>query len=99
MNGPTQPMGNPSEEVWVEPFFAPRLIGLDLLQIRHPPIQDLVQSAIRLPFGQSTVHGGKKIAIMLDQQYQELEVWYPYYRLKEEGAQVVRVAPKSAGAT
>lgn len=38
---------------------------------------------------------GKKIAIMLEQQYQEMEVWYPYYRLKEEGAQVVRVAPKA----
>lgn len=41
---------------------------------------------------------GKKIAIMLDQQYQELEVWYPYYRLKEEGAEVALVGPK-AGAT
>ena len=39
---------------------------------------------------------GKKIAIMLDQQYQELEVWYPYYRLMEEGARVVRVAPEAA---
>jgi len=36
---------------------------------------------------------GKKIAIMLDEQYQELEVWYPYYRLAEEGATVVRVGP------
>ncbi len=41
---------------------------------------------------------GKKIAIMLDQAYQELEVWYPYYRLAEEGAEVVLVAP-AAGAT
>jgi len=38
---------------------------------------------------------GKKIAIMLDQQYQELEVWYPYYRLREEGAQVTRVAAEA----
>ncbi len=37
--------------------------------------------------------GGKKIALMLDREYQELEVWYPYYRLAEEGAEVVRVAP------
>jgi protease I len=37
---------------------------------------------------------GKKVAIMIDMEYQELEVWYPYYRLKEQGAQVVRVAPK-----
>ena len=39
---------------------------------------------------------GKKIAIMLDRGYQELEVWYPYYRLKEEGAAVVLVGPESA---
>jgi protease I len=38
---------------------------------------------------------GKKVALMLEQQYQELEVWYPYYRLKEEGAKIVRVAPKA----
>ena len=38
---------------------------------------------------------GKRIAILLDQQYQELEVWYPYYRLLEEGAEVVRVAPQA----
>jgi len=37
---------------------------------------------------------GKRIAIMLDQQYQELEVWYPYYRLSEEGAEVIRVGPE-----
>ena len=41
---------------------------------------------------------GKTVALMLDQQYQELEVWYPYFRLIEEGAQVVRVAP-AAGET
>ena len=38
---------------------------------------------------------GKKIAIMLDQQYQELEVWYPYYRLREAGADVTLVAPEA----
>ncbi len=41
---------------------------------------------------------GKKIAIMLDQAYQEMEVWYPYYRFTEAGAGVVLVAPK-AGTT
>ncbi|MDY7010577.1 MAG: type 1 glutamine amidotransferase domain-containing protein [Planctomycetota bacterium] len=41
---------------------------------------------------------GKKIAIMLDQAYQELEVWYPYYRFTEAGAGVVLVGPK-AGVT
>ena len=38
---------------------------------------------------------GKTIALMVDEQYQELEVWYPYYRLGEEGAKVVRVAPQA----
>ena len=38
---------------------------------------------------------GKKIAILLEKDYQELEVWYPYYRMKEEGAQVVLVAPEA----
>jgi protease I len=31
---------------------------------------------------------GKRVAILVDQLYQELEVWYPYYRLKEAGAEV-----------
>ena len=41
----------------------------------------------------SQVLKGKRIALMLDSEYQELEVWYPYYRLKEEGAEVLRIAP------
>ncbi len=38
---------------------------------------------------------GKRIAILVDQLYQEMEVWYPYYRLKEAGAEVVLVAAKA----
>jgi len=38
---------------------------------------------------------GKKIAIMLDEQYQELEVWYPYYRFLEAGAVIDLVAPET----
>jgi len=38
---------------------------------------------------------GKRIALMLDREYQELEVWYPYYRLREEGAEVFRIAPEA----
>lgn len=38
---------------------------------------------------------GKRIAIMLDRQYQELEVWYPYYRLIEQRASVALVAPEA----
>jgi len=33
----------------------------------------------------------KKIAILVDESYQVLEVWYPYYRLREEGFDVVTV--------
>jgi protease I len=32
---------------------------------------------------------GKKIVILVDNLYQEMEVWYPYYRFKEAGAMVV----------
>ncbi|MDP2947812.1 MAG: type 1 glutamine amidotransferase domain-containing protein [Nanoarchaeota archaeon] len=36
----------------------------------------------------------KKIAILIEKLYQELETWYPYYRLKEEGAEVLFVGPE-----
>jgi len=32
---------------------------------------------------------GKKIIILVENMYNELEFWYPYYRLKEAGAEVV----------
>ena len=41
---------------------------------------------------------GKKIVILVDNLYQEMEVWYPYYRFKEAGASVV-YAGASAGTT
>lgn len=31
---------------------------------------------------------GKKIAVLAENIYQEIELWVPYYRLKEEGAEV-----------
>ena len=34
---------------------------------------------------------GKKIAILVDNVYQEMEVWYPLYRFQEAGATVVTV--------
>jgi protease I len=37
---------------------------------------------------------GKTVAVLVEQQYQELEVWYPYYRLKEAGATVLLVGPE-----
>ena len=33
----------------------------------------------------------KKVAILVDESYQVLEVWYPFYRLREEGFEVVTV--------
>jgi protease I len=41
---------------------------------------------------------GKRIAILVDNIYQEMEVWYPLYRLREAGAEVVTVGA-TAGAT
>ena len=37
----------------------------------------------------------KKAAIMVDEMYQVLEVWFPYYRLKEEGFDVYFVAAEA----
>ena len=31
---------------------------------------------------------GKRVAILAENNYQEMELWVPYYRLKEEGAEV-----------
>jgi protease I len=33
----------------------------------------------------------KKIAVLVEEQYQVLEVWYPYLRLREEGIETVLV--------
>jgi protease I len=31
---------------------------------------------------------GKRVAILAENMYQEMELWVPYYRLREEGADV-----------
>lgn len=41
---------------------------------------------------------GKRIVILVDQLYQEMEVWYPIYRLREAGITVI-VAAAEAGRT
>jgi len=38
---------------------------------------------------------GQKVAILVDEMYQVLEVWYPYYRLKEKGAEVDLIAAQA----
>lgn len=39
---------------------------------------------------------GKKIIILVENLYQDLELWVPYYRLKEEGAEITIVGSGSA---
>src|SRR5687767_6048618 len=39
-----------------------------------------------------------KIAILVEKFYEDLELWYPYYRFKEAGAQVTLIGP-AKGAT
>ena len=41
---------------------------------------------------------GKRVAVLVEQQYQEMEVWYPVYRLREAGCKVTIVGPE-AGTT
>ncbi len=36
----------------------------------------------------------KTIVIFIENMYEDLEVWYPYYRLKEEGAEIHFVGPE-----
>ncbi|MBI4343318.1 MAG: type 1 glutamine amidotransferase [Candidatus Omnitrophica bacterium] len=39
---------------------------------------------------------GKRIAILVEDLYQDQEVWYPYYRLKEAGVEVAIVGTGKA---
>ncbi len=38
---------------------------------------------------------GKRACVLVEQQYQELEVWYPVLRLREAGCQVTMVGPEA----
>src|SRR5260221_14794828 len=38
---------------------------------------------------------GKRAAILVEQQYQEMEIWYPLYRLREAGCKVTLVGPEA----
>ena len=41
---------------------------------------------------------GKRIAVLVENLYQELEVWYPLYRFIEAGAEAVAAGPKAGEA-
>ena len=38
---------------------------------------------------------GKSVAVLVEDIYEDLELWYPVYRLREAGAEVVLVGPES----
>lgn len=38
---------------------------------------------------------GKRVAVLVEQLYQEMEVWYPVYRLREAGCAVELVGPEA----
>jgi protease I len=38
---------------------------------------------------------GKKVAVLVEKFYEDLELWYPVYRLREAGASVTIVGPKA----
>ncbi|MFZ5569259.1 MAG: type 1 glutamine amidotransferase domain-containing protein [Thermodesulfobacteriota bacterium] len=42
---------------------------------------------------------GRKIILMIEQQFNDLEFWYPYFRLKEAGAGVTVVGGKAQSYT
>lgn len=41
---------------------------------------------------------GRRVAVLAEDAYQELELWYPVMRLREEGADVVVAAPRTGEA-
>jgi protease I len=60
------------------------------------PLVDSGQVARRRAGGGSTLDQGgrimrlqgKRVAVLAENMYQEMELWVPYYRMKEEGAEV-----------
>ncbi|PWK15666.1 type 1 glutamine amidotransferase domain-containing protein [Tumebacillus permanentifrigoris] len=37
---------------------------------------------------------GKRVLSFVDEEFEDLELWYPIYRAREEGAEVVLIGPK-----
>ncbi|MFP4498878.1 MAG: type 1 glutamine amidotransferase domain-containing protein [Vulcanimicrobiota bacterium] len=36
----------------------------------------------------------KSVAVFVEKMYEDIELWYPYYRMKEEGARVTLIGPE-----
>lgn len=42
-----------------------------------------------------STHTGKRVAVLVEKLYEDLELWYPVYRLREAGCEVRLVGPKA----
>src|SRR3989442_16020658 len=41
--------------------------------------------------------GGRKVVVLVEDGYEDVELWVPYYRLRGEGAEVVLAGPENRG--
>src|SRR5881397_2816675 len=60
----------------------------------HKPAIEMPESAI-FPKENEMDLSHVRVAVLVEQQYQEMEVWYPVYRLREAGCKVTLVGPEA----